>query len=402
MGNCFTSASKLEQALECRASLILPKVSDNIRSEAADKGHWLHYYKQHNRLSDLPEQYKDEFKKLHLKALPSVSKYKCINERVYVYDPIEDVVVREFASYEDYRTCKADLSNYIVGIIDASYVGRDPEGLQAGANKVLFVSDMKTGSFDYGLPRHSAQLQFGALALRAKIPETERMNFEYLLSYEYVRDGELPVAITNSVTKYDLDEFRSELVSLTKWYRENRDTEPLGLDLREGSHCKFCPCFNNCPAKNASFDIARGGNCDIIAEPLTSESIIKAHNRLQDLERICTQTKRVIKEYIDREGAVPIDAGHELRMVETTKTNVSPDIENSIASFICGETTRKKAFNIKFSAPLLMKILEKNVVNPKDIYERIMQSGRASGSVKDYVIKYVKSCKIQEEKKDAK
>lgn len=286
------SASAIERVDACPGSEAYPHA--HTTSEYAEIGTLVHRFVEraaevgrNTALAEL-EQHVHDFEApadaleicevLDLDALPDVS-----HEVMLVYDTETDTA-REVGRGSD--RAYGDLTpTEIPGTAD--FLGLDGDA--------VFVADLKSLWGDVTPPDKNPQLAFLALAA-ARLYGKDRAVVQILRRGS---DGTVyPETATLDVL--DLDAFAARLRTMLVRVAEQKARAERGIvpDVREGSHCRYCPATLACPAKTALVKRMATGEewQEILAmTPLTAEMASRALDRLKPAKQMLATVEKTLK-----------------------------------------------------------------------------------------------------------
>ncbi len=233
------SGSSLERAMNCYASVVLPKVKDI--NEAADRGTALHEYlrvakggDREGALASCPEEYRAEAEAIDLSRLPV-----CAEEHA------------EIALAYDIATGKARVAGYNLG---RNYGPLAPTEIPLSLDWVgvqdrkAIVLDYKTGAAVTSAKRNW-QLKLGALAIANAMSGYGLQTV--VVAAVYTRSGR-PQFDYAEFNSFDLDGFAEDLRgAYAEWKNEGSNAANGDFRYTTGPHCKFCPSASYCVATNS-------------------------------------------------------------------------------------------------------------------------------------------------------
>ncbi len=169
----------------------------------------------------------------------------------------------------------------------------------------VFVSDFKSGWSRRTAARDSLHLRFYSLAA-ARAYGRSRAVVQVIRVFD---DGETWTDEA-SLDAFDLDSFALDLAALASGIERDRKLYAEGVepDLVEGSHCKWCPAYARCPAKDRLLTAA--GNIDATTLPdlITPEVAAKAYERLAIYKAAVARAEEILKDYA-RANPIPLADG---------------------------------------------------------------------------------------------
>lgn len=285
------TASGLERALRCGASLHLPVVRSS--SAAADRGTWRHAFLARVgqvgadvALTEVPEEHRPACEALPIDELPT----GLTAEVAFAYDTATD-------------------RGRIIGVnLDRNY-GELAPGEVAGAADVVglaggtaLVLDWKSVGYRQHA-RDSVQLRFLALAA-ARVYQVETVRVEIVRLGD---DGEAWRS-WHVYDTLDLDIFAAELRAWAAGAAEGRE-------FHEGEWCSHCPSFSYCPAKTmlalqiAEGRVLEGPDTNI---PLSPERAGVVWTRLRTARQLLAHVERAMMATLEEHGFLPLPGGKSL------------------------------------------------------------------------------------------
>jgi hypothetical protein len=126
-------------------------------------------------------------------------------------------------------------------------------------------------------------------------------------------DGSIDVREANLGTD-ELDEIATELAYIARRVQTSREGDPV---YKTGSHCRYCPALPYCPA------IAGAGQAILEGPPeeLTPKRAVQMWAQLQAVEAAAKKTREALQEFVYARP-IPIEAGKQLKVVETRRENI--------------------------------------------------------------------------------
>lgn len=253
--------------MQCVASQVLPRVDTS--SYAAEVGTAKHAYAaaivsgatREDALDAVPEEHRAACLTLSEATLESMRGLE--TEVAYALE-VETGAVRRLG--KDLGRSYGDIAPFeIAGTFD--YCGLS--GKRADATSAAIVYDLKTGLGDIGEAADSWQLRVGAsvIATHAGLDEAE-------VGLVWLREGFAPRWSSARFDALDMAGHRNGLREL--WGRIKAAAAALERgempQLREGSHCAYCPARLSCPAKMA---LIRSAVADAGAQLRTMAEMLK-------------------------------------------------------------------------------------------------------------------------------
>jgi hypothetical protein len=183
---------------------------------------------------------------------------------------------------------------------DRDYGELGPFEIPGGADSLLddgervHVIDAKSGWMDVPRPRDNPQLMFLGLAAARAFGRDEAK-----LTVLYVREGQKPFRVVDTVDVLDLDAFASKLRGIHRRVAEQvaRIRDGRMPDVTEGQWCRYCPAAHACPAKTAL--VRRMVSGDEASElemmiPLDDATARLAYERLGHAKNLLKRIERVL------------------------------------------------------------------------------------------------------------
>lgn len=300
------TASGIERALACEASMVLPRVESV--SEDSARGVAIHQFLLdvaslgwEPALEKVPAKYRLTCEAIDTTHLP-VDPTKWAHEVSFSYSPEKRMAI-ELGRGSSARS---------YGGPDAIYGTEDVVGIEP--DRVILV-DYKTGRryFD-DVGALAAMRTYALMAARAYGRASARV---IILK---VAEDQRPRSIVADLTAADLAQHELDLAEL--WVSRARITEaPHTAIATEGEHCQFCPSFPFCPAK-ARLAVAMGTGQLIDEMPRIELSVDTIPALLEKLKAVKALTKHVedaVREFA-RMVPVPLPDGRIYGRVESPLT----------------------------------------------------------------------------------
>jgi hypothetical protein len=230
------TASQLDRALACPASVALPQV--RTQSDAADYGTGVHRFMERadaiGRDAALAEIAEDAPHRALCEQLPLDELPKGGGREVAVAYNLSTGKARVLGKSRDYSTVTED---EICGTVD----------LWGTRARIGIVKDWMSGRY-VGAPATAAQLLFFALAL-SLLFDVDAVE----IAFVYLRDDGTFFEDRAVVDTFDLAAFAEKLKALPKRIAAARLQVSMGEvpDVNNGPWCKWCPAAPSCPAKTA-------------------------------------------------------------------------------------------------------------------------------------------------------
>lgn len=292
MASPLATGSGLERLLACDGPAYLQRVEST--SDDADRGRAIHAFLESASasgrdaaLSLSPESLRPALEALDLSRLP-VDPARYAAEVAFAFD-VTTGAARELGRGIGRRYSVEGTE--IAGTADVIAL-LDEDG--------VFVADFKSGWSKRTPARENAQLKSYALSA-ARAYGRSRAVVQIIRIME---DG-ATWTDTAELDAFDLDAFEFQLHTLGKRILALRAGE-IEPRIAEGDHCKWCPAFNSCPAKQALLRAAALVPPD--PAELTPEVARAAYERLKLYEAAVSRAKDVLREYA-RNTPIPLGDG---------------------------------------------------------------------------------------------
>lgn len=270
------TASQLYRLEKCQASMVLPQISST--SEYAERGTQIHKYLEYfveslgNTKTAKPKLPKDieefcaKIDTQEIRALLDKAEFIKLESG---YGLSVDDCVADYPFYSR-RTGRVyfDAEGVGIGKLDCVFGTVD---LKFDKNDILHVYDFKTGVTDYGRPSESLQLLFGAL--------TEDTTNGAQIGFIYIKQDGSVVIDEEFVSAEKLQEASLRIGAISEACDKAYKTK-YAVPV-EGEHCKYCPSFNFCPAKQ---QLAAHLESGVLSPSLPTLSVATAPAILEKLE----------------------------------------------------------------------------------------------------------------------
>lgn len=281
------TASRLERAMNCAASCVLPVV-ERVGGEAQTQGKAVHKFLEDVRnngggeegrelaLASVSDEYLPLCAAIDLAALP-VNPEEFAAEVAFAWHWVTDTA-RELGRGLDRDYAEA-LDTEFVGTADV--VGVLPDAVWVGDFKPRWSPNVTPAARNY-------QLKFLALAACRAYGRNEA-------HVELIHVG--PDGAWHDRAKFDayeLDLFAGELRGLAEYVAQAR-AMPEVATATEGPWCKFCPSFAACPAKR-SLALALAQAPDNVIQ-LSPETAGAAWARLKAARQVLDRVEEVLESY---------------------------------------------------------------------------------------------------------
>lgn len=326
------SISKWPRVMKCAASAVLPQL-EGEQTEAASVGTIVHRFIEQAAglgrdaaLGNLPADQPQAIRfceALRLEDLPA-SGVEFAHELAVRYWPGSDA-----ADLWD-RDAPRD-PNAIHGILDVVGVSKD----------AVYVGDFKTGWGSIEPPATNWQMRVGALAAARLFKRTRA-----LVALIHLRDDGESFQQQGQFDDIDLDVIADELavrVGLL-WHLSSHETVPT-QEIREGSHCRYCPAFRSCPAKVSMINAviqAPSATIDTIRANLTVANAASAYARYKQLKAVVDEIGKAIYGFA-AEHPIPTENGMVLKMTHTDRESVDGEVVYKLMRELYGEAAADQA-----------------------------------------------------------
>lgn len=292
------TASGLERALACRASLRLP--ATYAENAAAARGTAMHAFleavsngtERETALALVPPQWRKDAEALDLDALPLGAQY--LTEVTLAWDwETDEARVLGQGLNRDYGAARP--TEY-VGTVDVLAVLPDR----------VWLSDFKSARNGKTPAARNAQLGMLALAAcRAYERDAADVSLTFL-------DGTAPDGA--HLDALDLDLFADTLRGLALYLESDAQDAP-----RMGAWCRYCPALASCPAQRSALSLLERGVS--LAEQMTPEIAAEAWHRLEAIKGAIGMIEGAVWAYA-AQTPVPLGDGMVLREVETSRESL--------------------------------------------------------------------------------
>ena len=336
--NLITSASGLERALACTASLVLPRT--HTSSEPARRGTVIHQFiemaKEYGREKAIEfvqathPDYLEACEPIDLDALP----LELAHEVAFAYDCATGKA-RELGrgSGYDYRSAKLSPTE-IPGTADVVGVTDDS----------VLVEDYKTGYVK--IPADSMQNRFLALCAMRVYDKPNAV-----VAIRQRRDDETFGRVAAELDEFDADELAEKLSGFHARHAAVKAVVEAGRapNVYEGDHCRYCPAFHSCPAKTAlAVTIGSGAAIEAITEQLTPVVAASVWLQIKALREVANRVERHIYAMAKEE---PIDLGNGTTLGEKEKRG-NESLDGTVVYAVMAERHGEKVAraSVKFVA----------------------------------------------------
>jgi hypothetical protein len=336
------SGSKLPLAMVCAGSAIYPRTERlNV---AADEGNGVHDFMRAlasmspaaalARVAD--EKLRERCEAINLSGLPVGAGWKA--EAAYAYN-VETEAVR-FLGFDIGRTYGPRQSPAEMFLsIDTSAV----------VDGVAFAGDWKSGR-SYIEPAFSNwQLRVAVLVVCREAGVQAGRGAIIRL-----REGGEPYLDFADFDETDLAMFAAELRELYRRLEDPKKVVPV-----MGDHCKYCPCFEACPAQGrliaklatAPEEVA----ADAIAD-LTPETAWRAYERLKAVEAVTKRVREALYAYASQ-APIPLGDGLVFGMQETEREELDALTVRAVIATLHGPEVAEKACDFDTSKAAIERAL---------------------------------------------
>jgi hypothetical protein len=201
----------------------------------------------------------------------------------------------------------------------------------------VIITDWKTGMVPVENPEDNLQLRFLALAAsRAYGVKRAVVQVAYISP-----DGEIAVSAFEFGSK-ELDEIEEQIRSIAS---RIENTRKGSLELKVGSHCRYCPALRFCPAQASAArslldNVPEEATANTIAEKagkLTSEEAAIIWERLQAVKNAVKMSEEVLQAYVLQEEGVDLPEGNQLRLVTSKRDKILPEVSMPLLRDLYGD-----------------------------------------------------------------
>jgi hypothetical protein len=324
------TASSLHRCLACPASAVLPR-APSTTSEAAERGTAIHAYLEAWALSDgfvrpdAPADYEDTCHGIDFEAIRT-GRIVLEVESTFAFD-VQTGRVRSLGCGlgRDYGALRP---NEIAGTADL-LLG-DPDGS-------VCVLDYKTGQSVGAAASNPQMLFLGLCAARAWGAESVAVELVYLAEDGSHRTDR---AVLDSL---DLDSFAAQLRAAVALWR----SPEAATQARPGEWCRYCPCFDSCPAQHQLARSFSSGLLDPAAvQALTPEAAGAAWAKLEHYEALLTEIKKQLKERAHRQPLI-LPSGSRLGYVEAERRSIDAAVAERVLTERYGPEKARECLEAK-------------------------------------------------------
>lgn len=251
------SASSLERATRCTASVILPKYEEP-ESDDSKRGNAIHSWLE---LSIRPLDAPPEPPEFIAKTVKGIDLNDirnggivCGTEVAFAYDIVTG------------RVRKLDCKNRQYGDLPPTEVPGTLDLMLVSPDGTPHAIDYKTGNAQAIGAQHNLQLRFAALVARSLWPAAEQIK----VSFAYIgHDGRI-VWDTAILDEVDLDETRDALRAAYDRWQQARAVGKA--KTTSGPHCRHCPSQQACPVYASEWNAVASMDGDRWLDGITKEA----------------------------------------------------------------------------------------------------------------------------------
>jgi hypothetical protein len=372
------TASSLHRALACPASAVLPR-APSTTSEAAERGTYLHGHLaawaalgKRPATPPPPPEYAETVEGLDFPAIVRGRAYDSVDiEAAFAFD-VESGRARFLGS--DIGRDYGPLSpTEIAGTADL--VVREADG-------TLAILDYKSGQ-SVGAAATNPQMHFLALAV-ARFCGVEFVAVELVYLGE---DGSHRVdrACLDSL---DLDSFAATLrQAVTLWRSPEAATQ-----ARPGDHCRYCPCFDSCPAQH---QLVRTFASTLEIDPvaiasLSPEAAGRVYEEAQRYQELLKQLFKHLGERAHRQPLI-LPSGARLGYREQERRELSPEVAAQVVRERYGEEVAALCVESSVSQAAIKRAL----AGKRGAWLEVVREVEARGGIKRHVYTALKELPAQ-------
>jgi len=385
MSKAFPTASALKYAMACPGSVRLPKVAE--LSAGAEAGNDKHEYLaallrgDNEAMADVYAELSDDVRKeVEQYTTDGLPTFRWVRTEVaFAYNPKAGRarVLGENLG-RDYLKAGLKVGEEFAGTAD--FVGE--------SDGKLVVGDWKTGNaFTVDAASDNWQLKFLAVcsiraAMEANLVTTANIPAG---GYDTVRvciarTKEQPIHLDwADFDGFDLDAFAFDLAALAEYIQSD-----AGPRLVEGSHCRWCPSFDQCPAKTSLIRsmaaMPQTSMQEVMDLTLSPENVAEAFARYNIVKTALRRVESRLQGWAIKN---PINAGDGkvYGPVKRTEEVISPEIAHKVLIDLIGRDAADKAFSLDTNKTALKAAISSNVPRGKgaatfrEAMERISKLG---------------------------
>ncbi len=345
------SASQLDRVMACPVGHALPQV--RTTNTYATRGTALHAFLhavrragRANALKQVPDEYRADCEAIDVTALPVAGEA----EAAFAWDYRTDVGRALVAKGRDYSEVGEHEFCGTADVVDSS-------------GGVVLVGDYKTGHMVVA----PDTWQMKALCLFAAraygCDEAEATIYQ-------IRDSKV-YATSQRYTGFEFDAIALDLARLVK---------RLGTgDYAEGDHCRYCPGFRHCPAKNAL--IVRPPDLDDVSMIPAAQLGVR-YAQIQHAKKALALAEELIEEHAAHEE-IPLPNGKTLRLVDDERESIDHAIAYGVILAGWGPELANKAVEQKATKASIKRALN-------GAHEEAIERIRLAGGVKTTLTAKVK------------
>ena len=242
-------------------------------------------------------------------------------EVALAYDPVSGKA--QVLGGDHHRDYSAAPSGSVCGTADVVALWDEDGDGQERTGRIL-VTDWKSGSRAAVAPaRENPQLAFLALAARKALGR-EGDSVAAQLAFVDANGG---ISLSrHEFADEELAAAEEKILGILRSVEESRTGEhPGAARLVTGSHCRYCPAIARCPA-------IAGAAQALLSEKdgeFTPNSVAAAWERLQAVEAATKKARAALSSFVASErceGAVDLPGGSSLKIVESRREKIDPDL----------------------------------------------------------------------------
>lgn len=305
------SASGLERAFACPASMVLPAV--HRTSAHAERGTSLHAFvhavlrgvPRSQALASVPEEWREAAAEIDVMRVGGDLR-EPRTEEAFGYN-LETGEARAFGKI-DHRAYPDLGEGWVYGTEDFGGVRIDG---------VPVTGDTKTGYLDVTPAKDNPQVKFHALV---------RMTLDGALEVDgrvvHKREGRKAYVDQTIFSSFELDSFADDLADLRKRIHVARAVVERGEvpTVTTGEHCRYCPAVDSCPA-NVALARTTIAPSDLDADSvkrhlstLTPEQLGAAWRKAEALEDAAKLVKAGLKTIVKSGTPLPLEPGRRVHL----------------------------------------------------------------------------------------
>lgn len=375
------SASQLQRADVCPASMVMPWVKSNTPNVAAERGNIIHKFLEDSinigrdkALEAVQDsEYLHTCENINLNSI--LEDTNLIQTEIgYKYNILTDVCIK----IENYRAVNPNeitytskqgttLSPEITGITDL--VLTNPSGDYT-------ILDYKTGWIPVSV-LNNIQLSFFAVCIK-KLYNPKNITIGIVTVAE---DGNLYV----EKQKLNEEYLEKMLVRLKNIYANVVSTKidvenNIKPSVVTGEHCKYCPAMQSCPAYNSlALAMSDAANMDTLfnINSLTIDQIGVVWERVKQAQKVIEDVQKSIRERATREQ-IPLPNGKMLRIQQVPKESIRVTVAEPILIEELGEELAGQVIE-----KTITKTKLQNTLKDKSKFDALVDKLRMKGAVDD-------------------